>query len=182
MALAVCIEMRRSERCVNLLDGYFISFLPLSIIWTGRGLLKEEDTVGDLKRKDVFIEPRPVRCVWSLMRPVTFMWHGIKDIKADKPLNRPTCCGQRVNYNAAAGLQYNGRNLLSGMMWRWVRHPPSLLANKALHTRRKDLSHNRHLCASFLNSSHGGSWVFSLEVSLFSTFFACYGYLITWYL
>lgn len=61
-------------------------------------------TVGVLKRKDVFIEPLHVRCVWSLMSPVTFMWHSIKDGEADKLCNEPTCFGQEVNCDVAAGL------------------------------------------------------------------------------
>lgn len=32
------------------------------------------------------------------------MWHSIKDGEADKLFNKPTCFGQGVNYDVAAGL------------------------------------------------------------------------------
>lgn len=125
---------------MNPLTQQLISLLSPSIFfWPGRSRLHtgQRSTVGDLKRKDVFIEPRPVRCVWSLMSPVTFMWHSIKDGEAEKLFNKPTCFGQGVNYDVAAGLRYYGRNLPSGMMWRWVRHPPSLWANNTLCRKRE---------------------------------------------
>lgn len=107
---------------MNPLSRQLISLLSPSIfLWTSSSVLTvQRSTVGDLKRKDVFIEPRPVRCVWSLMSPVTFMWHSIKDGEADKLFNKLTCFGQGVHYDVAAGLQYYGRNLPSGLMWRWV--------------------------------------------------------------
>lgn len=65
----------------------------------------------------MFIEPRRVRCVWSLMSPVTFVRHGIKDGEADKLCNEPTCFGREVNCVMwQRDLQYYGRNLPSGMM------------------------------------------------------------------
>lgn len=81
---------------------------PSVFLWSF--LTVQRRTVGDLKRKDVFIELQPVRCVWSLMSPVTFMWHSIKEGEADKFFNKLTCFGQQVNYDVAAGLQYYGRN------------------------------------------------------------------------
>lgn len=71
------------------------------------------------------------------------MWHSIKDGEADMVFNKPTCFGHGVNYDVAAGLQYYGRNLPSGMMGRWVRHPPSRSANNSLHRRRENSSRNR---------------------------------------
>lgn len=83
---------------------------------------------------------------------VTFMWHDFKDRGADESLNRLPCCGQSGNYNVAAGLKYNGRNLPSGIMGRWVRHPPSLSAKKALHRRRKVFEPQQMEICTFLNS------------------------------
>ena len=89
------------------------------------------------------------------------MRHGIKDGEADKPFNRPTRRGQRVNYDVAAGLQYNGRNLPSGMMWRWVRHPPSLLASKARHRWRQGVEPQQSSVPLF-PALHTGEGLFSL--------------------
>ncbi len=141
---------------------YHCSHLPYSSKTRSSLLAVQRSTVGDLKRKDVFIEPRPVRCVWSLMSPVTFMWHSIKDGEADKLFNKPTCFGQGVHYDVAAGLQYYGRNLPSGMMWRWVRHPPSLSANIAPHRRREWFEpRQRDFCTSSLKVFTLGRAVFS---------------------
>lgn len=105
-------------------------------------------STGALKSKDVFIEPRRVRCVWSLMSPVTFMWHDIKCREADKLRSRaePVLAG-RFAVMWQQELQYCGRNLPSGMMWRWVRRPPSLSANSALQRRKWSEPWQRELCA-----------------------------------
>ena len=128
----------------------------------GVALLRaQQSTVGDLKRKDVFIEPRPVRCVWCLMGPVTFMWHGIKDGEADKLFNKLTCFGQGVNSDVATGLQYYGRNLPSGMMWRWVRHPPSLSANKCSAQKERVIQATAERVLYFFSSTlHAGKCLF----------------------
>lgn len=51
------------------------------------------------------------------------MWHSIKDGEADKLFNKLTCFGQGVNYDVAAGVQYYGRNLPSGMMLKMSQTP-----------------------------------------------------------
>lgn len=91
--IIVFMCMNRLERCMNPLNQQLISLLSPSMLLLSRSSLLrvQRSTVGGLKRKDVFIEPRPVRCVWSLMSPVTFMWHSIKDREADKLFNKLTC-------------------------------------------------------------------------------------------
>lgn len=87
-------------------------------------------------RADVFTEALPVRCVRSLWAQWHFCDTVLKVEKLTGSITGRPVLAMRLTVMWQQYLQYYGRNLPSGMMWRWVRHPPSLSANSTLQRRK----------------------------------------------
>lgn len=97
---------------------------------------EEEQIPAEGLRADVFMEAQPVRCVRSLWA----QWHFCDMVlKVEKltgsVMGRPVLA-MRLTVMWQQHLKYYGRNLPSGMMWRWVRQPPSLSAKSTLQRRK----------------------------------------------
>lgn len=87
-------------------------------------------------RADVFTQALPVRCVRSLWAQWHFCDTVLKVEKLTGSITGRPVLAMRLTVMWQQCLQYYGRNLPSGMMWRWVRHPPSLSANSTLQRRK----------------------------------------------